>query len=213
MARRIVAVAALLTLALGCAASAQQTEGATIIFARNGVLIYQGVGERRAAEPTREPVSVGNFVIEQVLLPSESDLGDFGLTMPYRNAYYQSHMNLQTWGWVQSRNGLCFVCRAKDVETPVGFWMRASARDRGEQQGWLYLDVGPNAWDRRPAVTANRRYHSGTHRWYVDTDLEGIYGPGREVRDLFAIVLGTGGWGAYSIEEITIRPYKITNRE
>lgn len=207
MARRIAAMAVVLIVVAASSTLAQQPQGATIIFGPNDILVYQGVGDSRAEEPTGEPVSVGNFVIEAVARPSESDLGDWGLTMRYRTGPYQILLNTQTWGWPQSRNGLHLRCRATDPEAPIGFRVAAEVFDRSQNQAWLYLDVGPNAWDRRPAVIANRRCRNGTHRWYVPLLLDELYPAGRDDEDQFSIVLGVGGWGAYGIRKLEIKPY------
>ncbi len=207
MARRIAAVAVVFIVVAASSTLAQQPEGATIIFGRSDILVYQGVGDSRAEQPTSEPVSVGNFVIESVARPSESDLGDWGLTMRHRVGPYQTLLNAQTWGWVQSRNGLHLRCRAKDPEASVGFRVAAEVFDRSQNQAWLYLDVGPNAWDCRPAVVANRRYGRGMQRWYVPLLLDELYGGERGDSDEFSIVLGVGGWGAYGIRKLEIRPY------
>ena len=213
MVRRTVTIAALLTLLLGSFACAVEPWGATIVFAPNDILVYEGTGESRVAEPTAEPVTVGNFVIERVLRPSNSDLGDFGLTMRYRTGPAGTLVNTQTWGWVESRQGLHLRCRAVDPEAPIGFWVRAHVTDRSQRQAWLYLDVGPNAWNRQPAVTANRRCHTGPQCWYVPLDLDDIYAGDRGEQDEFSIVLGVGGWGAYAIDKLEIRPYKTQRAE
>ena len=207
MARRIAAMTVVLIVVAASSTLAQQPEGATIIFGANDILVYQGVGDLRAEEPTSEPVSVGNFVIEAVARPSESDLGDWGLTMRHRSGPYQTLLNSQTWGWVESRNGLDLRCRAKDPEAPIGFRVAVEVFDRSQNQAWLYLDVGPNGWDRQPAVIANRRSRNGTHRWYVPLLLDELYPAGRDDRDQFSIVLGVGGWGSYGIRKLEIRPY------
>lgn len=203
---KIVVISAALALLLCWSACAQEPQGATIVFGPDSVLVYQGVGANRAAEPTTEPVSVGNFVINRVLPPSESDLGDFGMTIRYRCCPDQSMLNTQTWGWAESRVGLVLACQAKDLEAPLGFRMRAQVLDRSQNQAWLYLDIGPNAWHRHAAVTANRRRGRGAHFWYVRTDMPSIYA-GREVKEPFAIVLGIGGWGACGVQKIEILPY------
>ena len=125
MARKNTVVSAAFVLLLCWSARAQEPQGATIIFGPDSVLVYQGTGANRAAAPTTEPVSVGNFVINCVLPPSESDLGDFGMTVRYRCGPDQSMLNTHTWGAPESRVGLVLACQAKDLAAPIGFRMRA----------------------------------------------------------------------------------------
>jgi hypothetical protein len=208
MVRRTVIVSVVLALLLCWSACAQEPEGATIIFGRNDILVYQGTGEDRAAEPTDQPVSVGNFVINQVAPASESSLGDFGLTMRYRGGPGETMMNAQTWARPESRAGLALLCAAKDLEAPLGFRLRAWVADRSQKQAFLVLDIGRDAWHRDAAAPANRRYGRGVHRWYVETDMPSLYGG--DPREPFAVVLGVGGWGAYGVQKLEIMPYHST---
>lgn len=191
-----------------------QDGGATITFVDRQVRIYEGTGGMRALEPTDAPVIVGNFRIEDVRLPGESNLDYVGLVFPYRGLIDEIAINLErSWG---SYRGVALICEAIDASAPIGFRMRAHARNRMLRVpgAWLELQLGRSATDRNaiPAMTRERRAGWDMHHWYVEQDLPAILRVDDPDTDRFAILLNTGGRGSYWVKWLEIKEWPRVSR-
>lgn len=144
-----VAVSLILAAVVAGAACAQD-DGATITFINTETLIYHGTGEMRAELPMPCPITVGNFRILDVRLPSQSNRDYVGLVIPFRGALDEHMVNLDPrWG---NSSTLSLVCEVIDPTMPIGFRMRAHARAREVHSPgtWIELALGRGPKDDRP---------------------------------------------------------------
>jgi len=196
--------AALLGIVVATSYVAAQDFGATIVFTTDEMLVYEGTGEMMAETPTTEPITVGNFRILRVILPSESRLDYVGLVMPYRGMIDERAADLDTrWG---ARKGLALLCEVVDPMAPIGLRMRAQGHRRGDNAVWLDLMLAPGHTQigRIPAVTQSHRYLGELHRWYVQTDLPTIY-DSDDPGDTFSIVLKADGRAGFWLKRLEIK--------
>ncbi len=193
-----------------CAGSAfAQDEGATITFTNTETLIYRGTGDMRAKEPLDCPITVGNLRITDVRLPSESNLDNVGLVIPFRGALSERMVHLDPRGDGAAR--LALICEVIDANEPIGFRMRTHARVRmfHSPGAWLELNLGRGPKDDRPipAMTQNKRFTGEMHRWYVSSSIDDIYRKQDRERDRFAILLDTGERGSWWIKWLEIKSW------
>ncbi|MCD6359763.1 MAG: hypothetical protein J7M38_02790, partial [Armatimonadetes bacterium] len=138
--------------------------------------------------------------------PNEGLVGGAGLWLPLRGSVDQTAMNLDAdWG---GQRGLTLLCEAVDPHQPIGLRITARCEDWTMGYGNLALEIGPSPYDTHPICTQNRRFGSGLHRWYIETDMREIYGRDTD-RARFAIVLRAEGRGAWLISRMQIFHHRV----
>ncbi|MGM0494907.1 MAG: hypothetical protein ACQER1_18385 [Armatimonadota bacterium] len=204
---------ALVLVAVVAGAAHAQNDGVTITFTDTKTLIYEGTGETRAEMPVDCPVTVGNFRITRVHLPSEANLDHVGLVIPFRGALSERMVNLDPrWGGAEP---LALICEVIEPEQPIGFRARTHARVRmfHSPGSWLEMNLGRGHRDTRPipASTQNKRFSGDMHRWYVLSDMNEIYHRAEDApvpeNDRFAILFSTGERGSWWIKSLELKAW------
>ena len=209
-----VAVSLILAAVVAGAACAQD-DGVTITFTNTETLVYQGTGEMRAESPMLCPVTVGNFRILEVRLPSESNRDNVGLVIPFRGALSERMVDLDP-RW-NGANALALVCEIIDPGAPIGFRMRAHARVREFHSPgtWLELMLGRGPNDDRPipASAYNARFTGDMHTWYAISSLPEIYRRDDPQKTRFTIMLNTNERGSWWIKWLELKPWPTVMAE
>lgn len=208
--RALRAVVTTLTLvAVMAGALYAQDEGATITFTNTKTLVYQGTGEMRAETPMECPITVGNFRITDIRMPSQANLDYVGLVIPFRGALNERMVDLDP-RWDGS-GPLVLMCEVIDPEAPIGFRMRAHARVRMVHSpgSWLELNLGRGPKDEQPipAADQNKRFTGDMQRWYVVSSIEEIYQKQDPESDRFTIMLDTGERGSWWIKWLELKEW------
>jgi len=212
--RALKAVAIVLILVAGVTGAAYaQDDGATITFTNTETLMYSGTGEMRAETPMECPITVGNFRIVKIQMPSEFNRDNVGLVIPFRGALSERMVDLDPrWG---GAGAVSLVCEVIDPDEPIGFRMRAHAKVRmfHSPGAWLALNLGRGPKDDHPipADTQNKRFTGELHRWYVLSDMNAIYHleedePAPE-QDRFTIMLDTGERGSWWVKSLELKSW------
>lgn len=199
---RPIATVVVVALALCCAAGAfAQSPGATIVFNVDGMLLYEGTGETMMPCAPNMPITVGNFRITEVRLPSDAIFQFTGLVLPQRGAIDDRLVVLDN-SW-DSPQGPALLCEVIDPMMPIGFRLRTESYRRGDNSTWLGLMLAPGhtrVGAMRP-VEQSRRFTSDP-TWYVQTDAQIADDAAR-----FSIVLDVGGHGSFSIKQVEIKSW------
>lgn len=208
-------VMALILVAVVAGAIYAQDEGATFTFTDTKTLVYEGTGEMRAENRVELPVTVGNFRITNVRLPSQSNRDYVGLVFPFRGALNERMVDLDPrWDGAEP---LVLVCEVVDPDLPIGFRMRAHGRVRMRHSpgAWLELNLGRGPQDDEPipATEQNKRFSGGTHLWYCETTIDDIYRLEDPEPDRFTLMLDTGERGSWWIKWLQIKPWPTVMSE
>lgn len=208
-------VRALIPVAIAAGAVYAQNEGATFTFTDTKTLVYEGTGEMRAEKPMELPVTVGNFRITNVRLPSQSKRDYVGLVLPFRGALSERMVDLDPrWDGAEP---LVLTCEVIDPDLPIGFRMRLHGRVRmwHSPGAWLELNLGRGPRDDRPmaATAQNKRFSGETHLWYVETTIDEIHRRDDPDRDRFTLMLDTGERGSWWIKWLQIKPWPTMTDE
>ncbi|NLO05999.1 MAG: hypothetical protein GX131_09265 [candidate division WS1 bacterium] len=209
----VVALAGLMLFAFVTVSFAADSNGATITFTHTRTTVYPGTGQSFVDTPVELPVTVGNFRITGIRMPSESKRDFVGLVLPFRGLLNERAVNLDPrWG---GRGGLVLLCEAIDTAAPIGFRMRAYGRSREMGAGaWLDLMLagGPNH-DPIPATEQAKRFDDPFHHWYVERDLATIQRRDEPRNDRFVIILNTGGRGSYWVKRLELAAWPTVTQE
>jgi len=189
-------------LALSCAAGVfAQNPGATITFDGEGMMVYQGTGSMMTPCAMDMPITVGNFRITRVALPSDARFEFTGLVVPQRGAIDERLVTLDN-SW-DSPQGIALLCEVIDPMAPLGFRLRTDSYRRGDNSTWLELMLNDehSRVGEIPAVEQARRFASSP-TWYAQVDPMMLDGSPE-----FSIVLAVGGHGSFSVKQIEIKSW------